>query len=107
MDVKRLFRGPLLWIILGSIVVLTVLQFVSSSGGYEDVDTSEMVQQIQDGNVDTVTFVDGDQVMEATLNNGDKIQAQWVAGQGVRLVEQVQQQQESGNISTKSEPEME
>ena len=43
MDVKRLFRGPLLWIILGSIVVLTVLQFVSSSGGYEDVDTSEMV----------------------------------------------------------------
>jgi cell division protease FtsH len=100
MDVKRLFRGPLLWIILGSIVVLTVLQFVSSSGGYEDVDTSEMVQQIQDGNVDTVTFIDGDQVIEATLNNGDKIQAQWVGGQGVRLVDQVQAQQESGNISS-------
>ena len=100
MDVKRLFRGPLLWIILGSIVVLTVLQFVSSSGGYEDVDTSQMVQQVEDGNVETVTFIDGDQVMEATLNNGNKISAQWVGGQGVRLVEQVQAQQESGNIES-------
>ena len=39
-----MFRGPLLWIILGTILVVTVLQFVSSSGGYEDVDTSELAR---------------------------------------------------------------
>jgi cell division protease FtsH len=100
MDVKRLFRGPLLWIILGSIVVLTVLQFVSSTGGYQDVDTSQMVQKIEDGSVQTVTFIDGDQVVEATLDNGSKISAQWVAGQGVQLVDQVQQQAAAGTIES-------
>jgi cell division protease FtsH len=100
MDVKRLFRGPLLWIILGSIVVLTVLQFVSSTGGYQDVDTSQMVQKIEDGSVRTVTFIDGDQVLEATLDNGSKISAQWVAGQGVQLVDQVQQQRAAGAIES-------
>jgi cell division protease FtsH len=100
MNVKRLFRGPLLWIILGSILVLTILQFASSSGGYEDVETSEMVQRIEDGQVETITFVDGDQVVEATLDNGDEISAQWVGGQGVRLLEQVQQQESQGNIES-------
>jgi cell division protease FtsH len=100
MDVKRLFRGPLLWIILGSIVVLTVLQFVSSSGGYEDVDTSEMVQRIESGDVRSITFVDGDQVVEATLDSGDKISAQWVSGQGVRLVELAQREQASGGLTS-------
>jgi cell division protease FtsH len=99
MDVKRLFRGPLLWIILGSIVVLTVLQFVSSSGGYDDVETSQMVQKIEDGSVKNITFFDGDQVIEATLDNGNKISAQWVTGQGVRLVEQAQREQQAGNIA--------
>jgi cell division protease FtsH len=100
MNVKRLFRGPLLWIILGSILVLTILQFASSSGGYEDVETSEMVQRIEDGQVETITFVDGDQVVEATLDNGDEISAQWVGGQGVRLLEQVQRQESQGNIES-------
>jgi cell division protease FtsH len=100
MDVKRLFRGPLLWIILGSIVVLTVLQFVSSSGGYEDVDTSEMVQRIESGDVRSITFVDGDQVVEATLDSGDKISAQWVSGQGVKLVELAQREEASGGLTS-------
>jgi cell division protease FtsH len=100
MDVKRLFRGPLLWIILGSILVLTVLQLVSSSGGYQDVDTSAMVQKIEAGEVKSVTFVDGDQVVEATLDNGDKVSAQWVTGQGVQLVDLAQRQQASGNLTS-------
>ena len=100
MDVKRLFRGPLLWIILGSILVLTVLQLVSSSGGYQDIDTSAMVQKIQSGEVRNVTFVDGDQVVEATLENGDKVSAQWVTGQGVQLVDMAQREQAAGNLTT-------
>src|SRR5262245_15346510 len=100
MDVKRLFRGPLLWIILGSILVLTVLQLVSSSGGYQDIDTSAMVQKIQAGDVKSVTFVDGDQVVEATTTGGDKVSAQWVTGQGVQLVDMAQRAQTAGNLES-------
>ena len=100
MDVKRLFRGPLLWIILGSILVLTVLQLVSSSGGYQDVNTSDMVQKIESGEVKTVTFVDGDQVVQATLKSGGKVSAQWVTGQGVQLVDLAQRQQAAGKLTS-------
>ena len=52
---KRWFRGPWLWVILFAIVVLVVLETVSSRGGYEDVKTSKMVKYIDDGNIKDIT----------------------------------------------------
>ena len=97
MDFKRLFRGPWLWIILGVLAVLGVLQFISSSNGYEDIDTSEMVAYINNGEVETATFVAGDQEVRATLvDSGDKVSAQWLDSQGLRLLDRVAAQQGDG-----------
>jgi cell division protease FtsH len=90
MDVKRMFRGPWVWIILGTILVISVLQVVSSSGGYEDVDTADLVSEIEAGNVSEITFVEGEQLIQATLNDDTLISAQWLGTQGVDLLEQVQ-----------------
>src|SRR4051794_14662577 len=99
MNVKRWFRGPWLWVILFAIVVLVVLDVVSSRSGYKDVPTSTMVSDLQSGKVESVKFIDGDQEIQATLEDGQKISAQWLDGQGTQLVDMVQAEIKAGNIS--------
>ncbi len=89
-SVKRWFRGPWLWVILFAIVILVVLDVVSSRSGFKDVNTSQMVSTLNSGQVKSVTFIDGDQTIQATLENGDEISSQWLAEQGVQLLDQVQ-----------------
>jgi cell division protease FtsH len=98
MNVKRWFRGPWLWVVLFAILVLVVLDVVSSRSGYKDVDTSTMVSQLQSGHVESVKFIDGDQEIQATLDDGQKISAQWLDGQGTKLVEMVQAEVKAGTI---------
>lgn len=78
MNVKRLFKGPWLWIVISVFAVLGILQFVSSNNGYEDIKTNEMAQHFSDDDIKEVKFIHGDQEIQATLDNGDKVQANWV-----------------------------
>jgi cell division protease FtsH len=98
MDVKRIFRGPWLWIVVAVVGVLIALQYLAPNGGYEEVDTSEMVTNLRDGSVESVLFVDGDQEIRATLDNGDKVIASWVLGQQRDLVNLAQRQFAAGEI---------
>ena len=86
MDVKRIFRGPWLWIVVAVVGVLVALQYLAPNGGYDEVDTSKMATYLQGDQVQEVTFVDGDQEIRAELDNGDKVMASWVAGQQRDLV---------------------
>ncbi|MFY0406882.1 ATP-dependent zinc metalloprotease FtsH [Solicola sp. PLA-1-18] len=90
MDFKRIFKGPWLWIILGVFGVLAVLQLVSANNGDREVDTSTMVGYFDSGQVDTVTFVEGDQRIEATLDNGDRVRANWIGTLGDSLQRQAE-----------------
>ena len=83
---KRIFRGPWLWIVLAVVGVLLALQFLSSDGGYDEITTSKMTSYINSGEVSKITFVDGDQAIRATLDKGDKVSATWVSGTQVDLV---------------------
>ena len=97
MDVKRIFRGPWLWIVVAVVGVLVALQYLAPNGGDEEVDTSTMVGHIEDGSVESILFVDGDQEIQATLDDGTKLTS-WVAGQQVSLVNKVQEQVDAGTI---------
>jgi cell division protease FtsH len=96
--VKRWFRGPVVWIVLCVVAILVVLNVMSSRGGYTDINTAQMVQLIKSGKVDSVIFVDGDQQIEATLDSGRKVSAQWLTGQGVQLLNEVQKGVDQGTI---------
>jgi cell division protease FtsH len=98
MNLKRTLKGPWLWIVMGVIAVFVVLQAISDSGGYEQISTDTMVGHIEDGSIEEVTFIEGDQDIEATLDGGDKVHAEWLGDQGVQLVNQVQSQVEAGEI---------
>ncbi len=100
MDVKRIFKGPWLWIVLGVIAVLVILQYVSSSSGYSQVDTATMVSHIEDGSVKDITFVEGDQEMRATLDDGSQVSALWLGDQGVQLVDAAEKQKTAGAIDS-------
>ena len=98
MDVKRFFRGPWLWIVVAVVGVLIALQYLAPNGGYRQINTSQMVQDLRNGSAQTVLFVDGDQEVRATLTNGDKVTASWVQGQQRDLVNLTQKQVQAGNI---------
>ena len=96
---KRFLRSPWLWIPVAVVGVLLALQYLVPNGGYTEIETSKMVDEINSGEVKEITFVDGgDQQIRATLDGGKKVMATWVSGQQRSLVKQVEQQVEDGKI---------
>ncbi|WP_395693351.1 ATP-dependent zinc metalloprotease FtsH [Nocardioides sp.] len=96
---KRIFKGPWLWIVLAVVGVLLALQYLTPNGGYDEVDASTMSKYISTGEIKEITFVDGgDQQMKATLDDGKKVTAFWLDGTQASLEDQVQQQVDKGNI---------
>ncbi|MBO2451558.1 ATP-dependent zinc metalloprotease FtsH [Actinomadura barringtoniae] len=98
MDVKRYFRGPLLWILLFGLLVALVMWGVNPGRSYEKTDTSTVVQEIAKGEVKSAKIIDKDQRIEVTLQNGKQQQASWVDGQGLQLQNQLQQQANAGKL---------
>ncbi len=83
---KRIFKGPWLWIVLSAFAVLLAIQFLAPSDGYDEVDTSTLASYIDDGKVDEIEFNGADFEIQATLDkgtreDGDKVVAQYIDGQ--------------------------
>jgi cell division protease FtsH len=98
--VKRIFKGPWLWIVLAVVGVLIALQYLAPSGGYKEIESSKMERYISSGQVQEITFVDGgDQQIKATLkDSGDKVDSFWLDGTQASIRDEVQKQVDAGNI---------
>ena len=98
MDLKRIVRGPIFWIVLAVAFVLIGSSFLSGVGAPEEVDTSVAVSRINTGVVDTATIIDRDQVLELTLGDGEVIRSTYVTGQGVELQRILQDKADGGSL---------
>lgn len=107
MDVKRYFRGPVMWIVLAVLAVVVLMQVVGSSGGYKTVDTAKVIQAISKNQVESAKLTTGDeQILKIELKDdqklkgesGGKFQASYIGSQGVDLAETLQQKFENGDI---------
>jgi cell division protease FtsH len=98
MDLKRYFRGPLLWIVAFAALVLLVLYGINPGGSYEKTDTSKVIQAIEQNQVKSAKVIDKDQQIEVTLKSGKQLQASWVDGQGVDLVNRLQSKADAGQL---------
>jgi cell division protease FtsH len=104
--VKRLFKGPWLWIVLAVVGVLVALQYLAPNGGYDEIDTSKMNAYIASGEVKDITFIDGDQEIRATLDDsvqrsgGLKVMTHWIYGQQEGIIAEVDKQIAAGKIQT-------
>ncbi|TDC79818.1 ATP-dependent zinc metalloprotease FtsH [Actinomadura sp. 7K507] len=99
MDVKRYFRGPLLWILLFGLLVALLMWGINPGPSYEKVDTSKVVQEINAGQVKSAKIIDKDQRIELTLNNGEHQETSWVGGQGHQMQQALQKQADAGKLS--------
>ena len=100
---KRIFKGPWVWIILAVVGVLLALQYLAPGGGYDEVPTSKMESYISEGQVKEITFIDGDQTIEATLDSGvrdggSKVMTHYVMGQQQGIINLVDDQVSAGTI---------
>jgi cell division protease FtsH len=101
--VKRVFRGPWLWIVVAVLAVVLALEFLAPGGGYDEIPTSQMSKYVEKGQVEEITFIDGDQTIEATLDKGtrtqgDKVMSSYIDGQQETLLAQVDEQVAKGTI---------
>jgi cell division protease FtsH len=99
MDVKRYFRGPLVWILLFGLLVALVMWGVNPSGASKKVDTSKVISAISNNQVNSARVIDKDQRIEITLKDGKtKQQASWVNGQGKALADLLQFKADRGQL---------
>ena len=91
MDVKRIFRGPLFWIVVAFLGVLVIGQLLTGSSGFKTEPTGQVVQLIQqaksssDKSIKAVTLIDPDQEIRVEKTDGTKVRAHWVDGQANTL----------------------
>jgi cell division protease FtsH len=99
MDIKRILRGPIVWIGVAILVALLAGQFISSASAPKKVDTSAIIASITKGDAKSATIVDREQRIEIVLKNGDKKQSEYVTGQGVELQQLLQTKVDGGQLS--------
>ncbi|GAA3052039.1 hypothetical protein GCM10020000_36740 [Streptomyces olivoverticillatus] len=97
MDVKRYFRGPVMWIVLAVLAVVVLMQVVGSSGGYKSVDTSQVVHAIDKNLVKSAELTTGDEnkikvelVDGQKIKGSSKVQANYIGDQGVEISKDLQ-----------------
>ncbi|MGD9955724.1 MAG: ATP-dependent zinc metalloprotease FtsH [Candidatus Nanopelagicales bacterium] len=99
MDIRRFFRGPLVWIALAVLLVVLASSLLTNVGAPKDVNTSEIVTAIEDGKAVKGLIVDREQRVEITYADGSTVRAEYVDGQGVKLQELMQAQVKAGTMT--------
>ncbi len=87
MKLKNLAKGPWLWIAVITAAIFVVIAFSQGADGYKEVKTGTMMRYLETGKVSEVTFVDRDQVIQATLDDKTKVKSRFLLGQGESLID--------------------
>ena len=90
---RKFTRGPLFWIVLGILAVTFFGQISSAANRYTDVNTSQILDAIAKGEVQSATVIDKDQVIKVVLNESasikgaTKVQAKYVIRQEPTIID--------------------
>src|SRR6201987_3826245 len=98
MELRRFFRAPLLLIAVAVLLLLFVLDYANSASSYKQVDTSQIVKDIDQGQVKSALITDKNQTIQITTKSGQNLEASWVSGQGLQLANELQKLKEHGNL---------
>src|SRR4051812_28675583 len=90
MNSKRLFRGPLVWVLLALVVVVLFTSVFSTGSDYKSRDLSTIQTLINNGQVQTATINDTKQTIEVTTKGGDKYSSSFATQQAVPLLRDLQ-----------------
>ena len=95
MNLKKIFRGPLVWIILAVIAIGLLIDFSGSlTGGYKQVPTSQVVALINGNDpLSEVRMIDKEQTVQVTTKGEpqEKFEATWVGDQSGQIIDRLNQ----------------
>src|SRR3954452_16280836 len=94
MNLKRIFRGPLIWIVLAVVAVGLLIDFSTRlTGGYKEAPTSQVVSIINGTEpLSEVTLIDREQTIEVTTkDSSQRYKATWVGDQSGQLIDRLNQ----------------
>ena len=63
MELRRFFRAPLLLVAVAVLLLLFVLDYANSGSSYQQVDTSQIVKLIDQGQVKSALITDKNQTI--------------------------------------------
>src|SRR3984885_360040 len=98
MELKRIFRGPLLLVLLAVLVITITLGWANSGSSYQQVDTGRIVTLIQQGQVKSAVLTDKNQTIQVTTNSGQQFEASYISGQGQALQQELQTEFQAGKL---------
>jgi cell division protease FtsH len=96
MNLKRWTGTRAIWVVVAVIALLVAGRLLTPSG-FAQVDTSKALQAIKDKQVAYAHVVDGDQIVELTLKEGqtidghNKVSAGWIGARGPEIVQLLDQ----------------
>ena len=70
MDFKRIFRGPILYIVIAVIVVWVGSSLLTGSG-FRQITTQQGLELLKGDNIQAVKIIDGDNRVDITLQKAD------------------------------------
>jgi cell division protease FtsH len=92
MDLKRLFRGWMLAILLVFALLIVVLRVVGSGTQYTAVPTSQIVSLLAGNQVKSAILNQNTQVVQVTTRSGQNEEATWVGAQGYQFAQEMNHQ---------------
>ena len=95
---KRLFRGPMGWVLLIVLAIVTLTNVISSVGGPKKVETWQIVREVEQGRAKHLVLVDGDQTVSISRTDGSTWTAQFADGQQKSLLDLAAKEQADGNL---------
>ncbi len=98
MELKRIFRGPLLLVLLAVLVITITLGWANTGSGPTQADTGKVVQLIEQGKVKSAILTDKNQTIQVTTTDGKTYQADFITGQGQQLQQLLQSQLDKGQL---------
>jgi cell division protease FtsH len=109
MDLKRIFRGPLVYIVI-AIVVVWVGSSLLTGTGFKTVSTEDGLNYLKNGDVANAKIVDTDNRVDLTLKDGavgadgKQVQFNFVTARGEQVVDAVNAAGQSGTKFTDEVP---
>ena len=99
MNMKKFFRGPVIWIIGALLFVVIGTQAIASASAPKHVDTWEVIAAINSGRASKAVLQDREQLVVLTLLDDSRIEADYQIDQGDEIIAALEAANVAGKLS--------
>ncbi|PJJ73411.1 cell division protease FtsH [Diaminobutyricimonas aerilata] len=93
MDFKRLFRGPIIYVIVGALALWLGFSLLTAGGGFREITTQQGLSLLRGDTVEQAKTVDGEQRVDLVLSKAyegsERVQFYYVQPRGPEIIEAI------------------